>query len=399
MTKRYDIIIVGAGLVGLSLALALKNSSLTIGIIEAKKCVDMSFNEVDARSIALSYSTKKIFDTLGIWRRLVSDTTPITKIAISDAGHFGKTRISAQQQHLSALGFSVQLPLLAKVLRAQLQLATNITWHQPATVENIHEHTLYLKDATQRLSAKVIIAADGHHSKTRELLGIAVQEKDYQQSVIATNVTLSREHQHIAYERFTKNGPLALLPIEKNRMALVWTTTPEQADSLFALDEQQFLQQLQRIFGYSAGEFIQVSRRVVYPLIATVAQQQIKPGVVILGNAAHTLHPVAAQGFNLALRDVARLAELLITADADNLGDVKLLQQYQAACQLDQQQTIAFTNLLINVFSNDIFPVTLARNLGLSFLDKIPPLKKLLTKRAMGFRGKATKLLRGLPLA
>lgn len=397
MAEKYDIIIVGGGLVGASLAVALANTDLSIAIVEAQPERQIDINNVDTRSIVLSYATEKIFKTLKVWNKLLTYLTPIKMIHISDKGHFGVTRLRAADHGVDAMGYSISAPVLAKVLYEYIDQADNITWIRPATVTTLTEKSISVNN--QEINAKLIIAADGGHSKICELLGISSETTDYNQSAVVANITCQQDHQCTAYERFTQEGPMALLPIRGQRMTLVWTTTHDKAKKLASLDEAEFLIQLQHTFGYRAGKFIAANKRSCYPLNLTVSEEQVKKGILILGNAAHALHPVSAQGFNLGLRDVAQLAEELLSVEKSQVGDPKLLAKYLAARKDDQEATIRYTDDLVRIFSTDAFPITPVRGWMLSKLNNMPLVKNMIARRAMGFRGKASKLLRGIELS
>ncbi len=380
----FDIVIIGGGLVGASLALALQKTHSSIAIIETQADRPIATDDANGRFIALSHASKKIFTQLEIWPALQAVLYPIKTIHISDKGHFGITRIRAEEQQVDALGFSIQAQQLARVLYESL--GANVTWLRPATVMAVNEIAqtldILLDSIPQTIQAGWIIIADGANSSTRELLGIAHTVTDYQQSAVVANVTVEKSHHDTAFERFTTTGPIALLPIGEKKMALVWTTTLEEVKQLQQIDESIFLQKLHAVFGNRLGQFTHVTQRVCYPLQLTVSQEQTRAGIIILGNAAHALHPVAAQGFNLALRDVMALAELLQT-ESDRQA---LLTTYQQQRHYDQQQTIQFTNDLLAIFSNQVWPITPLRGFALSTLDNIPFLKRFIAKRAMGFR-------------
>lgn len=403
MNKHYDIIIIGAGLVGTSLAVALANTHLQIALIEAAPERSLDPSDPAGRCIVLSPATNAIFTTLNIWSQLEEFVTPITTIHISDKGHFGATRVRAHEMKCDVLGYSIPAVAIAATLQQKLAHATNLTLIQPAMVSAINGNSLTVNE--QELSATLIIAADGANSTTLTKLGITSTTTDYNQSAVVTNVTCSQPHQNIAYERFTTEGPIALLPIDRDakpanqRMTLVWTTTHEHAKTLAALSDAEFLKQLQQTFGYRAGGFTALTKRTCYPLNLTISDKQFREGILVLGNAAHALHPVSAQGFNLGLRDVAQLAETLLQAPVETIGDSAVLSAYVAARAEDQQTTIQYTDDLIRIFSNDALLITPLRSCGLSLLNALPLLKNHITHRAMGFRGRASRLLRGLKLS
>lgn len=389
MNKKYDIVIVGGGLVGLSLALALKNTDLSVAMIEIKPATVLTDEDVNSRSIALSYASMQIFSALGIWSTLKTHSTAIRNIHISDKGHFGVTRISAQELAVDALGYSVQAKRIALTLEQQLANQHNVSVYRPAELKNIdldaRQLSVVYAEKTVKLQANLIVAADGQDSSVKKHLGIANQVIDYNQSALVSNVNLDRDHKAIAYERFTQQGPIALLPIDTQRMALVWTDTPQRIKQLMAQDEQTLLANLQKHVGYRAGQFIALSQRFSYSVNFVKADEQIRPGLLLLGNAAHSLHPVAAQGFNLGLRNVKRVAKCL-SESTQLLGSLSQLQTCLQHCRADQQQTIGFTNCLLDIFSHQHFPITPLRGMGLSVLNNLPYLKNLIARRAMGLR-------------
>lgn len=396
MVKNYDIIIIGGGLVGASLAVALAEKDLSIAIIEASSAREINPYANDARAIVLSESTKKIFQTLKIWIDLAGYITPITMVHISDRGHFGVTRIQAKDCNLSEVGNAISAPALAMILYKQLEVANNVSWIRPAKVTEISNDYVVIND--EKIIAKLIVIADGVNSQTIKLLGIDNAITDYNQSAVVANITLDREHKNIAYERFTAEGPIALLPVRGGCMTAVWTMTHDKAKQCRELSEEKFLHALQEAFGFRAGKFLQATQRMIYPLNLSLSDSQEKNGILILGNAAHALHPVSGQGFNLGLRDVAELAEIILSYGKEKISDVKLIKDYLLLRKRDQDSTVRYTDDLIRLFSSDAFPLTPLRGFGLSALNNFPPLKKIIAKRAMGFRGRASKLLRGISL-
>ncbi len=395
--NKPECLIIGAGLVGLSLANAVKNSAWHITLLDSATPREINLSDPNARSIALSYSSEKIFTEMDIWEQLAPYTTPIKTIHVSDRGHFGSTRIEAAKLNVDALGFSIPAQALAKILQDNIKTADNITLLQPVTVTHIDTETgaisYQINNQIVNLTADLIIIADGGQSNLASLLQITRTETDYQQTAIVANVTLSRAHKNTAYERFTDCGPIALLPIEEQSMALVWTAKPDEAKKLLELDDELFLLQLQQAFGFRAGYFETITKRFTYPLKLMVSEQQVINKALILGNAAHTLHPVAAQGFNLSLRDIHYLSTELLSSSQRALseaagiqGVAEILQQYIQHRQPDQTRAIQFTDNLISIFSNNTFPITSLRSLGLTVLDNLPPLKNYLAKRAMGLK-------------
>jgi 2-octaprenyl-6-methoxyphenol hydroxylase len=405
----YDLIIVGGGLVGASLAVSLAEQQLRIALVEAASYRSDQPPSYDDRAIALSYGSRRIFEGMGLWPTLAPQCTPIERIHVSDQGRFGFTRMDAREEDVDALGYVITARELGATLLARLdELAQGdkLNLISPATLTELKlgdEHATVVIDRdgeTDSLSTTVVVAADGGDSAVRRLLDIRVSDRDYGQTAIIANITPSHPHHHVAYERFTCHGPLALLPMADNRCALVWTRAPADAERLLALDEAAFLAELQPCFGQRLGRFTKVGQRASYPLHLIQAQEQVRHRLALIGNAVHTLHPIAGQGFNLGLRDVAALAQVISDAHAagHDIGQLATLEHYAQWRSRDHRQVIGFTNTLVQGFSNAFPPLALARNLGLLATDLIPPLKHSLARHAMGLSGKLPKLARGLPL-
>ena len=257
---------------------------------------------------------------------------------------------------------------------------------------------------SQKLSAKLLVAADGNNSQVMKLLAIGSNRQSYDQVALITNVTPANKHNNVAYERFTDTGPLAFLPMLQNRCSVVWTLDPQQADNLHALDETHFLQQLQQRFGYRLGQFKKVGKRQLYPLFLQSATQMVHGRVALIGNAAHSVHPVAGQGFNLALRDVALLSELIADSSPDkgetsaDIGSQTLLQRYAALREDDIRRVYRFTDTLVKTFSNNIAGLAQLRSLSLLVVDVLPDIKHQLAAQSMGLSGHLSRLNRGQPL-
>lgn len=399
--QNFDILIVGGGLAGLSLAHALADLPLKIGIIEAVSAQYRDEVAFDARSVALSLASQHIFTNLGLGPALTQQALPIELIHVSDKGHFGMTRLRAAEHQVPAFGYVVDIHSLVKILETSLQQKhPQVTRICPAKVTAIHSSAeitdlqVTTPEGEVSLTAKLVIAADGSNSTIRNLLGIQTQREEHQHSAVIANIGLAQAHHNQAFERFTRSGPLALLPLTDQRMALVWTFPKEQAAQMLTLPEPEFLAALQTQFGYRVGRFTQVGARQLFPLESITALEQIRPGVVIIGNAAHLLHPIAGQGFNLSLRDIAALAQVLKQAVRDQkpLGSLSVLQTYIDSRKTDQKRTMLITQGLTDLFSYHFSPVIKARNLGLTILDIIPPLKRHFTRATMGLAGRVPRL-------
>lgn len=412
MNTDFDILIVGGGMVGASMACALSPLPLRIGVIEAVPFRSESQPSYDDRAIALAYGSSKIIDSMGLWSALRHQVTAIEKIHVSDRGHCGVTRIDKRTEGVPALGYVVENRVMGSVLATALAECQGVELICPAEVtalafdaENARV-TIRCGEITKTLNARLVIAADGGNSAVRNLLSIDTRNWDYDQTAIIANVTPTQFHEHVAYERFTDSGPVAMLPNsppnseDPNRCSLVWTVRRGDESRVMALSDAQFLTELQQRFGYRLGKLQKVGRRHAYPLVLVRAKEHVRPRLALIGNAAHTLHPIAGQGFNLGLRDVAVLADVLETACRRNeeIGTLPVLQRYAEWRTWDHRRVIGLTDSLARLFSNPLLPVAAARNAGLVVLDVLPPLKKILTRQTMGMAGKLPRLARGLPL-
>lgn len=416
----FDLIIIGGGLVGASLACALEKSSLRIAIVEAYPFTsdDTEYQPAfDARSVALSYTSKQVFDGMGLWSSINElGIAEIKKIHVSDRGHAGVTRLNAADENVEALGYVVETRVIGKALFDQLQKQQNVTLIAPAKLKDFDVNTELASAKIEvtgkgeivenkTLTAKLLVAADGDNSFVRRLSGVRIKQRNYEQSAVIANVATDKPHNNQAFERFTDSGPLALLPMaetdkEKNRYSLVWTAKSSEQEEMMSWSDETFLAKLKERFGPRAGQFINVSKRHTYPLSLMRAKEHVQERLAIIGNAAHTLHPVAGQGFNLGLRDVAALSQVIIDASREgrDIGSSENLTQYSDWRKRDHVQTAMATDGLVRLFSNNILPLAALRNLGLLVVDLVPPLKKVFARHAMGFVGKLPRLGRGLKL-
>jgi len=387
--SRFNLAIIGGGLVGASLALALQAGAKARGwkivLIEPFAPGDSYQPSYDARSSALSFGARQIYQRLGLWQAIGQRAEPIKQIHVSDRGRFSTARLSAMEEGVPALGYVVENAWLGQCLWQALDKEV-ISWRCPAEVTHLQPledgYRLTLGDETQ-LDCDLAVLADGGRSGLREQLGIGVRKRPYHQSALIANITTSEAHNGMAFERFTDEGPMALLPLPDNRCALVWTRLGMDAQRLAELDERSFLNELQGVFGYRLGTLRQVGVRHLYPLSLVEAEEQVRGHLVVLGNAAHSLHPIAGQGFNLSLRDAQALAEALLASTAP-LGDLATLQAYQARQRLDQQLTVGFSDQVTRLFGNTQPLVALGRNIGLLGLDLLPPAKRWFARQAMG---------------
>src|SRR5690606_25731580 len=384
-----DVLIAGGGMVGLSFALALDTASqgrLRIVLAEGFAVPETKNNALsyrpsfDARSSALAHGSRLILDALGVWKKLSEHATPITTIHVSERDHFGSAELRAEERGWPALGYVVENAWLGNALMDELCRRSAIQWLNPATVTDCKPGadfataTIDMSGEQKPLRCKLIAIADGAESKLRQQLGITTTKSAYGRDAIIANICCSDPHRGVAFERFTDWGPMALLPLEASddgqpRLALVWTMTPERSQRLLEASDGVFLNTLQQRFGNRLGQFTRVGQRFKYPLQLSRADEQVRGQIVVIGNAAHTLHPVAGQGFNLALRDVQRLADAIAQARDSSPGDAKTLSRYLESQQLDQWKTIVFSDRLTALFDQSSFAVGGLRRLGLLALD------------------------------
>ena len=398
--KNCDVLIIGGGLAGASLTCALEGSGLSIEIIEAFPLNTDSQPCYDDRTVALSYGSRVIFEAMGLWDAMANRIEAIKTIHISDRGHLGVTRLRHHEEGVEALGYVAENRVLGEVLYQRLEDNPDVLMHCPAEVLDLQQQKnsvqLRYTEAGEEheLTAGLVIVADGVSSKTRDMLQIGTSRQDYQQSAVITNITPGQPHQNIAYERFTDTGPLAFLPLTENRCSVVWTVPSEQAEDLAALDDEAFLEKLQQRFGFRLGRLKKTGQRHVYPLALVESTQVVRGRVVLMGNAAHAIHPVAGQGFNLALRDIALLAELLTSNSSQTLDET--LAIYEELREKDSRRVYRFTDTLVKVFSNDFSVLGHMRAAGLLAADLMPFVKHRLARQSMGLSGRLSKLGRGL---
>jgi len=405
-TSDYDVLIIGGGMVGASLACALGGQPIRIGVIEAFPFGSTTQPSYDDRSVALAYGSRRIFEGIGLWQALAVHASPIKKIHISDQGHFGVTRLDASTTGYEALGYVIENRNLGEVFSNTVLAQSNIEMICPAQLlaieinDAVVRATIKQDEITRTVTTRMIVGADGGQSVVRNRAGIEVTSRDYGQNAIIANVTPAVSHQNIAYERFTEHGPLAMLPMTGHRCSLVWTLPQGEIASVLELNDDAFLARLQRCFGFRLGRIEKTGRRYAYPLTLVRARNHVKPRLVLIGNAAHTLHPVAGQGFNLGLRDVAALAQILLEAvnEGNDPGSLDVLNRYQHLRRRDQSFVTAFTDGVVKIFSNSLLPLVIARNIGLVTMDVMPPLKHALLRRTMGLSGKLPRLARGMAL-
>jgi 2-octaprenyl-6-methoxyphenol hydroxylase len=373
---------------------------------------DQSQPSFDDRSTALSRSTQRMYEAMGLWDSIVAASMPITQLHVSDRGRFGFSHIDAEEQGVEALGYVVINRVLGRVLQEALDSGEAAELICPARIVDARvegdQVTVVLAGdagAGRELRGSLLVAADGAGSAVREILGIGASYVRYGQTAIIGNMLTEKSLANCAFERFTPDGPLALLPLTEGRAGFVWTLADEDARAAMELEDADFLAGLQEAFGYRLGGFSKVGKRAAYPLVLSKALRLTAARAVLVGNAAHGLHPVAAQGFNLGLRDVATLcdciADALETADGGSAfdpGAADLLLRYAAWRRSDQQKLVGFTDGLVRLFGNRARPLRVLRNIGMLGFDLVPGVRSLFAKHTMGLAGHLPRLSRGMPL-
>ncbi len=397
-----DIAIAGGGMVGLSLAAALADLPLDVAVIEPVAAGAGEQPSFDARTTALSAGSRRVLEGIGAWAAVAAGATPIRRIHVSERGAFGIARLTADEQGVAALGYTVENRLLGSALRGRCAGIARLQ-QLPARVRKVETTDASVRLTTDRgdaIGARLLVAADGAQSVVRAALVIDASVSDYGQHAVIAHVDTARFHDYTAFERFTADGPIAVLPIAEGRSAVVWALSPAAARRALELDDAGFIAELQQAFGLRLGRFTRVGRRQSYPLALTRSDRLTAARAVILGNAAQGLHPVAGQGFNLGLRDVAALAELLAdemaAGSGADPGAPRVLDRYQEWRRPDREAVIRFTDALVRGFGLPLASVKHARAAGLLVFDLLSPVKHEFARRTLGLAGRQPRLVRGL---
>lgn len=383
-----SVIIVGGGMTGATLALAISHLSagkVPVHLIEAVAPDSQQHPGFDARAIALAAGTSQQLARVGIWQAIRDCATPIRTVHVSDRGHAGFVTLDAEDYHLPALGQVVELHDVGQRLFGLLRKAPGVTLHCPARVSSFtrtQENVEVTLDNGQTLKAQLLVAADGSRSALGEQCGISWQNQPYEQLAVIANVTTAVPHEGRAFERFTEHGPLAMLPMSDGRCSLVWCHPLDNRDEVLGWSDARFCDELQQAFGWRLGRITLAGSRNAYPLTLSTAQRSVSHRVALVGNAAQTLHPIAGQGFNLGLRDVMSLAEML--ARADDPGDYALLSRYQQRRTNDKNATTGVTDGLVHLFANRWAPLVAGRNIGLIAMELFTPARDALAQRTLG---------------
>jgi len=409
-----DVAIVGGGLVGASLAIALEPLGLRVALVESVAAQATSQPSFDDRTTALGNGTRRIFESLGLWPGIAPHAAPIRRIHVSDAGRFGFARLAAEEQGIEAFGYVVTNRAIGAALRERLAGLSGLDQRMPVRVTAVQpveqSLELVLDSGEPRLRARLVVAADGANSVVRTASGLEAGVEDYGQVAIVAHLRASQPGDGTAFERFTPHGPIAVLPLRDGGFGVIWTLTPAAAERALALDDAAYLEELQQAFGWRAGRFVHVGQRSAYPLRLTRAAQTTAARTVLIGNAAQALHPVAGQGFNLGLRDAATLAELLAEklagpptargADDEaarfDCGAAELLAEFARRRQADRDGVTRFTDGLVKLFGDERPGFGALRDLGLLLFDLSPTAKSALSRISWGFAGRTPRLARGV---
>ena len=393
---------------GASLACALAPLGIRVALLEAVAFRAAAQPSYDDRTLALSASSCRILESLGIWPELEENATPIREIQVRELGRPGVVVMDPGELGLDRFGNVVEARAFGAAMTAALPGLENLDIVCPASVRALRvgeeEAVIDYEDGEQSgsIRSRLIVGADGARSFVRESLGIQAEEHDYRQTAIICNITPEQEHRGRAFECFTPTGPFAILPHVGGRCGLVWCVASEEAAEMLELEESEFLERAQRRFGDHLGRFQRIGRRSSYPLRLVRAAEDVRPRTVILGNAAHAIHPIGAQGFNLGLRDAAVLAEVLADAfrqdSGADIGSLEILRRYSERRVPDQQGTIAWSDGLARLYANPTDLAAAVRTAGLLAHAFLPPLRRQLAIWAMGYRGHTPRLARGEPL-
>ena len=414
--SMFDVVISGGGLIGCLTALSLSEckkstgEKLNIAIVEANAHANQTKVEqtapiknaalsFDDRVLALSHSTVAYLKKLGL-NDFEQASSAIETIHISDQGYYGKARVYAHQHQVSALGQVIKMSILGESFIKALSAKTNVTWFSPDTIDKLDWETTQVNITLAsgiELTSKLLLGCDGANSVCRRLANIGSAETSYQQSALITNITPEFAHQNVAYERFTPSGPIAVLPLSnvqgEPRCSVVWTLTPEMAKTMQNQSDELLKTSLENSFGQWLGKIKHMGKCDIYPLKLVQAEQQVYHRMVLLGNASHTIHPIAGQGFNLGVRDVEQLSQslqqVLLNATGKqkthDIGSLANLMHYAQIRGDDHRDIITLTDSLVTLFSNKHMPLVISRNVGLKVLNYVKPLKDILVKKTMGY--------------
>jgi 2-octaprenyl-6-methoxyphenol hydroxylase len=404
VTDDVELLIAGGGLTGLLLAVACAGAGLTVAVVDRQDPATSLGESFDGRTSAIAYGSHQVLDGIGLWPGVAADAEPILEIRIADDQsplflHYDHRELGTG----TPLGYIVENRVLRRALIERVRSIPNLVFLAPLSVLSVSGSplaaTALLSDGRE-IRARLVAAADGQQSPLRRAAGIRTLEQRYGQTGIVTTVRHQHPHRGVAVEHFLPAGPFAILPMTDNRSSIVWTERAELAPRLINLSDVAFADELAARFGDFLGTIEPIGPRWAYPLAVLLAEKYVAPRLALVGESAHMIHPIAGQGLNLGVRDVAVLAELVIDARRLGLdiGDEALLVQYQRWRRFDCLAMAAVTDGLNRLFSNALQPLQLARDIGLAAVHRLPPLKRLLMRDAMGLVGDLPRLVRGDPL-
>lgn len=394
---EYDLVIVGGGIVGLTLASALKDSGLSVLLIEAKVA---SAAVSKGQAYAIHLLSALIYQGIGVWDEILPQIAKYCQVRLSDADHPEVVKFATTDMGTPELGYVAEHQALLQPLQEFVQNCPNVTYLCPAEVVNTQYQQdivaidIKIADRIQTIRSKLLVAADGARSPIRQAAGIKTLGWKYWQSCIVAFVKPEKSHNDTAYERFWPSGPFAILPLPGNRCRIVWTAPHEEAKALCALDDKEFLAELTRRYGDQMGKLELLGDRFVFQVQLMQSDRYVLPRLALIGDAAHNCHPVGGQGLNLGIRDAAALAQVLQTAHqaGKDIGNIKILKRYERWRQWENLTILGFTDLLDRVFSNQFLPLVLVRRLGLWFLQRVPVVKLFMLKFMIGLKGQIPEL-------
>ncbi len=392
----YDVAIVGGGIVGLTCACALKESGLRIAVVEAKTD---SAAVRRGQAYHINLMSSRIFEGIGVWEQMQSQVAPIQQIRLSDADYPGIVQFLPDDLNTTVLGYVADHAVMLEALRNFLRQCPNVTYLCPVEVVQIDYQAdqvelELMQGEHKRISAQLLVAADGVRSPTRQQAGIRADGWQYWQSCVVAYIQPEKPHHNIAYERFWESGPFAILPLPNNLCRIVWTAPKAEAKAILALSDQEFLAQLKQHYGDQMGELSLVGQRYLFPVHLMHSRSYTLPRLALIGDAAHCCHPVGGQGVNLGIRDAAALAQVLqvATQKGEDLGLLTVLRQYDRWRFLENLMILGFTDVLDRLFSNSLLPLVILRRAGLWVLQSVPPVKMFALKLMTGLLGRSPEL-------
>jgi 2-octaprenyl-6-methoxyphenol hydroxylase len=393
----YDLVIVGGGIVGLTLACALKDSGLTVALIEAKA---ESTAVMRGQAYHINLLSSSIYEGIGVWQQMRPQVNPIEQIRLSDGDYSGVVQFLRSDLQTEVLGYVAEHRVLLQALQEFLGQCPNVTYLCPVEVRKTEFHadgvSLELEQSGQvrRVRTRLVVAADGGRSPIRQTAGIRTAGWQYWQSCVVAFIQPEKPHHNIAYERFQTDGPFAILPLPENICRIVWTAPKAEAEAILALSEEEFLIQLSQRYGDQMGKLSLVGKPYLFPVRLMHSRRYVLPRLALIGDAAHCCHPVGGQGVNLGIRDTAALAQVLLKAQQQrqDIGNLPVLKQYERWRSLENLTILGFTDLLNRMFSNRFLPLVVLRRMGLWTLQSVPPIRRIALKLMTGLSGRPPRI-------